>query len=63
VVVSETFKSLLDGAQKLNLLSIGAKEIPICLVANDNIKRFTELLKNIYSKRFSPLNLMRRTEL
>lgn len=50
VKVTKTFKSLLTKTQALNLLSIGAKEIPICLVANGNIKRFADLLREIYPK-------------
>ncbi len=48
VNVTKTFKTLLTKTQELNLLSIGAKEIPICLVANGNIKKFASLLKEIY---------------
>ena len=50
VNVTKTFKSLLTKTQALNLLSIGAKEIPICLVANGNIKRFADLLREIHPK-------------
>ncbi|MFW5871682.1 MAG: hypothetical protein ACOCUT_01110 [bacterium] len=46
--VTKTFETLLTKTQELNLLSIGAKEIPICLVANGNIKKFASLLKEIY---------------
>src|SRR5690554_728924 len=48
VNVTKTFKTLLTKTQELNLLSIGAKEIPICPVANGNIKKFASLLKEIY---------------
>jgi hypothetical protein len=48
VSATKTFKTLLTKTQELNLLSIGAKEIPICLVANGNIKKFASLLKEIY---------------
>ena len=48
VNVTKSFKTLLTKTQELNLLSIGAKEIPICLVANGNIKKFASLLKEIY---------------
>lgn len=48
VNVTKTFKTLLSKTQELNLLSIGAKEIPICLVANGNVKKFASLLKEIY---------------
>lgn len=48
VRVTKTFKTLLNKTQELNLLSIGAKEIPMCLVANGNIKRLASLLSEIY---------------
>ncbi len=48
VIVTNTFKTLLRKTQELNLLSIGAKEIPICLVANGNVKKFASLLNEIY---------------
>jgi len=50
VIVTNTFKSLLAETQGLNLLSIGAKEIPICLVANGNVKKFSDVLRKIYPK-------------
>ena len=31
-------------------LSIGAKEIPICLITNGNVKKFSDILKKIYPK-------------
>jgi hypothetical protein len=34
--------------QSLDCLSIGAKEIPICLIANGSVKKFVGLLKKIY---------------
>ncbi|MGH2612693.1 MAG: hypothetical protein ACRDFB_06535, partial [Rhabdochlamydiaceae bacterium] len=49
VNVTKSFKTLLTKTQELNLLSIGAKEIPICLVANGNVKKLATLLKEIYS--------------
>lgn len=49
VKVTKTFKTLLAKTQELNLLSIGAKEIPICLVANGNVRKLAMLLKEIYS--------------
>ncbi|MEI6049016.1 MAG: hypothetical protein WCS03_08980 [Bacteroidota bacterium] len=51
VNVTKTFKTLLADTQKLNCLSIGAKEIPICLIANGNVKFFSNLLKRIYPKK------------
>ena len=50
VKVTKTFKTLLAETQSLNCLSIGAKEIPICLIANGNLKKFADLLKKIYPK-------------
>lgn len=49
VLTTDSFKKLLNGSQAINLLSIGAKEIPICLVSKENISNFTSLIKNIYS--------------
>lgn len=48
VAVSKTFKELLTEIQKLDCLSIGAKEIPICLFDKDNIPNLTKLLRSIY---------------
>jgi len=48
VIVTKTFKTLLSKTQDLDCLSIGAKEIPICLIVNGNIKKFSELLRIIY---------------
>ena len=50
VAVSKTFKELLTEIQKLNCLSIGAKEIPICLIDKGNIPNLTKLLLSIYPK-------------
>jgi hypothetical protein len=50
VSVTETFKTLLSDTQSLDCLSIGAKEIPICLIANGNVKKFAILLKKTYPK-------------
>lgn len=49
ISVTKSFKALLLKTQKLNCLSIGAKEIPICLIVNGNIKGFASLLKSIYT--------------
>ncbi len=49
VDITKTLKTLLKESQQLNLLSIGAKEIPICLVANGNIKKFCALLRKTYT--------------
>ena len=48
VNVSPTFKRLLSQVQKLNCLSIGAKEIPICLVPQNKIKNLASLIKTLY---------------
>ena len=40
VKVTKTFKSLLADTQSLDCLSIGAKEIPICLIANIILPKF-----------------------
>ena len=48
VMITETMKQLLEKTVAINCLSIGAKDIPICLIANGNIKRFSELLNSIY---------------
>ena len=50
ISVTPTFKKLIKDALDLNLLSIGASEIPICLVSGKNIQSFTNLLSNIYKK-------------
>jgi hypothetical protein len=39
---------LLTKTQALNCLSIGAKDIPICLIVNGNVAQFATLLKSIY---------------
>lgn len=49
ISVTKSFKALLLKTQQLNCLSIGAKEIPICLIVNGNINRFASLLKSIYT--------------
>jgi len=49
VAMSKTFKYLLEKTVALNCLSIGAKDIPICLLVNGNIREFTILLKTNYS--------------
>ncbi len=50
VVISPTFKKLLAEIQQLDCLSIGAKEIPICLIDKGNILNFCKLLRSIYPK-------------
>jgi hypothetical protein len=49
VAMTKTFKQLLENTVALNCLSIGAKDIPICLVVNGNIREFASLLKANYS--------------
>ena len=48
VNITSTFKKLLSDTQNLDCLSIGAKEIPICLIADGNVKKFSDLLKKTY---------------
>jgi hypothetical protein len=48
VSTSKSFKELLEKTVALNCLSVGARDIPICLIANGNIKQFSSLLKDIY---------------
>ncbi len=50
VVISPTFSILITEIQKIDCLSVGAKEIPICLIDKSNITVFTRLLKQIYAK-------------
>jgi hypothetical protein len=50
VNVSNTFKKLLAQIQKLNCLSVGAKEIPICLVPDAKILDLANIFKFIYPK-------------
>jgi hypothetical protein len=45
---TNTFKNLLLKTQSLNCLSIGAKDIPVCLLVNGNINAFSILLQSIY---------------
>jgi hypothetical protein len=45
---TKDFKNLLAKTQSLNCLSIGAKDIPVCLLVNGNIKAFSILLQSIY---------------
>ena len=48
VNISKTFKKLLTQVQKLNCLSVGAKEIPICLVPENKMTDFKNILKALY---------------
>jgi hypothetical protein len=50
VKVSKTFKKLLAQVQKLNCLSVGAKEIPICLVPDTKIVDLANIFKSTYLK-------------
>ena len=45
---TKTFKELIAKTQSLNCLSIGAKDIPICLLVNGNVSAFSKVLKDIY---------------
>jgi hypothetical protein len=49
VTMTKTFKLLLEKTIALNCLSIGAKDIPICLLVNGNIRKFATILKTNYS--------------
>jgi hypothetical protein len=51
VSTSKSFKELLEKTVALNCLSVGAKDIPICLITNGNIKQFSGVLKNIYKSK------------
>jgi hypothetical protein len=48
VAVSDTFKQLLTNIQKINCLSIGARDIPISLIDTANVSNFMRLLESIY---------------
>lgn len=48
VSISLTFKKLLLQVQKLNCLSVGAKEIPICLIPQNKMKDLSSLIKKLY---------------
>lgn len=48
VSTSKSFKELLEKTISLNCLSVGARDIPVCLITNDNIIQFSLLLKDIY---------------
>jgi hypothetical protein len=50
VSVSQTFKALIAEMQKLDCLSIGAKDIPICLIDKKSMPDFTNILHSIYPK-------------
>jgi hypothetical protein len=51
VQISDTFKKLFSDFQTINSLSIGAKDIPICLLEEGKLKDFTRLLTTIYPKK------------
>ncbi len=50
VNVTSTFKKLLTQTQKLNCLSVGASEIPICLIPTEKLTDFATLIQKIYPK-------------
>ena len=56
VNITTTMIKLLKNTMSLNCLSIGAKDIPICLIANGNIKLFSKLISNIYNS--SDINII-----
>jgi hypothetical protein len=47
--ITKNFKTLITQTQSLNCLAIGAKDIPVCLLVNGNIKAFSIILKSIYN--------------
>jgi len=51
VNITATMVKLLRDTMALNCLSIGAKDIPICLIANGNIKLFSKILGSIYNSK------------
>jgi hypothetical protein len=48
ICTTSTFTQLLSKTQTLNCLSIGAKDIPICLIVNGNVAQFAALVKSLY---------------
>lgn len=48
ISITNNFKNLFAKTQSLNCLSIGAKDIPVCLLVNGNIKAFAIVLQSIY---------------
>ncbi len=48
VNISSTFKKLITEVQALNCLSVGAKEIPICLIPATKIGDLTKIFHDIY---------------
>ena len=48
VNITATMVKLLKDTMALNCLSIGAKDIPICLIANGNVRLFSKILSSIY---------------
>ncbi|MDR1232002.1 MAG: hypothetical protein LBK61_11465 [Spirochaetaceae bacterium] len=49
VIITSTFSRLLSQTQALGCLSVGAKDIPICLLVNGMVSQFTDTLKAIYA--------------
>jgi hypothetical protein len=48
VKISATFKQLFDGIVQQNCLTIGAKDLPICIIPVEKRKNFELLLKQLY---------------
>lgn len=49
VKVTKTFKRLVDKIKSINCISIGAKEVPICLIPKDGLPKMIETFEKIYS--------------
>ena len=62
VNVTPSFKKLLLQTQQLNCLSIGASEIPICLISSEKLTNFAAIIQKIYPKQkefFNTINELR----
>lgn len=50
VLVSKSFKTLLNSVMGYNCRTIGSKDLPICIIPADMLSTFENLLKNLYPK-------------
>ena len=50
VLVSKSFKTLLNSVMRYNCRTIGGKDLPICIIPTDKLPTFENLLKNLYPK-------------
>ncbi|MBW8050073.1 MAG: hypothetical protein FVQ77_06985 [Cytophagales bacterium] len=50
VNVTRNFDKLSGKIKKIDCISIGAKEIPICLISKDELREFVKIFKTIYGK-------------